>query len=84
MDEREFESMLKRLLNQDFSAGTEAFRDKLLARCLEVLDVDSRTTGNIIEFGELTDADLDLLAAAGDIYSSGNSAHIVDNGTLNN
>lgn len=83
MEEREFESLLRRLFKTDFSAGTEAFRDELLARCLEVLGADGPKAGNVIEFEELTDAELDLLAAAGDAYSAGNLPRIVDNGGLN-
>lgn len=59
MNDLEFERMLERLVKQDFSAGTEAFRDALLERCLSVLDAES--DGTVIP-----DADLDLLAAAGD------------------
>lgn len=59
MNDREFEHMLERLVKQDFSAGTEAFRDALLDRCLDVLDADSDGV-------QLNDDDLDLLAAAGD------------------
>ena len=49
---------LTRMLGEAHSAGTEAFRDALLARCLDVLDEDERSD-------DLTDGDLDLLAAAG-------------------
>ena len=58
MDEREFEQLLGQLMKLDLSAGTEAFRDELLSRCLAVLDADS-------EGMVLGDADLDMLAAAG-------------------
>lgn len=58
MDDREFERELTRLMRLDFSAGTETFRDTLLARCLEIL----RAT----EGAEIPDEVLDLLAAAGD------------------
>lgn len=45
-------------LSQDLSAGTEVFRDKLLNRCLNVFDqMDSPV--------ELSDDQLDMLAAAG-------------------
>lgn len=59
MDEREFEDMLERVMKADFSAGTEAFREGLLARCLAELDADALTI-------DLDAADLELLAAAGD------------------
>ena len=58
MVEREFERMLERLLGQDFSIGTEAFRDALLARCLDELDADDETV-------VIGDDDLVLIAAAG-------------------
>ena len=51
---------LERALAYDFSAGTEAFRDDLLRRCLEVL----RTEGSV----ELDDEQLELLSAAGDPF----------------
>lgn len=56
MDERE----IARILKQDLSVGTEAFRDNLLARCIAVLGTDDYAI-------ELDDADLELLSAAGDI-----------------
>ena len=59
MDDRQFEQALARLLREDHSAGTETFRDELLVRCLAVLDADCRAD-------ELDDADLEMLAAAGD------------------
>ena len=59
MDDQEFEQMLGRLMKQDFSIGTEKFRDALLERCLVVLDDDK-------EVAELDDSALELLAAAGD------------------
>ena len=55
------EEEIQRILKQDLSKGAEAFRDALLARCLEV--VDSGVSDD--EALELADADLDLLAAAG-------------------
>lgn len=58
MDDREFERALERLMKQDLSAGTDAFRDSLLNRCLAVLDKDN--DGVPIE-----DSHLELLAAAG-------------------
>lgn len=64
MDDREFGQMLGRLFKQDFSAGTEAFRNALLNRCLGELD----------DITVLDDEELELLAAAGDAY-----AHFPDN-----
>ena len=58
MDEHAFDQMLSRLMKQDLAAGTEAFRDSLLERCLAVLGEDD---GNAF----VEDADLELLAAAG-------------------
>jgi hypothetical protein len=60
VDAREFERTLERLMRQDFSAGTEEFRDALLQRCLEVLDEG--------EAGMPLDDDaLEQLSAAGSI-----------------
>ena len=59
MNDREIEKMLGTLLAQDLSSGTEAFRDALLERCLDVLNSDSEVT-------VLSDDDLEMLAAAGD------------------
>jgi len=61
VEDRGFEEMLCGLLQVDFSAGTEAFREALLARCLSELDACSGD-----EVAELDDADLGMLAAAGD------------------
>ena len=53
------EQEIRRILGQDLSVGTEAFRDSLLKRCLSVLD-------SSVEDGvELDDDELELLAAAG-------------------
>lgn len=60
MDEQEFKQMLERLLQRDPSAGSEAFREDLLARCLEVLGADDEVVA-------LDDDELDMLSAAGDI-----------------
>ena len=54
MDERAFEQMLGQLMKQDFAAGTEAFRDSLLERCLTVL---GEGDGTVVD-----DADLDQIA----------------------
>ena len=50
-------------LARDYSAGTEAFRDALLARCLAVLGSDDEATD--LRVRDLCDEDLELLAAAG-------------------
>ena len=54
---------LAQLLQHDFSAGTQAFAEALLKRCLSELDQD-------IEYCDISDEDLELLAAAGDIASN--------------
>ena len=63
MDARELEQRLGQFMSRDFSAETGAFRDALLQRCLDVLDAGS-------EGAEIDDADLDLLAAAGNPYAN--------------
>lgn len=60
MDDKRFEQMIEKLLKQDFSSGTEAFRDALLARCLDELDADIRES-------DLSDEELEMLAAAGNL-----------------
>lgn len=67
MDDREFEKKLEQLLQADLSVGTEAFRDALLARCLKALPEA------IDEPQSLEDADLVLLAAAGNVYAADDS-----------
>ena len=62
MDEREFERIFESLVQQDPSVGTEAFRESLLERCLAVLEQGDDCL-------PLDDADLDLLAAAGDLMA---------------
>ena len=54
------EKEMTRLLQHDFSAGTEAFRDKLLKRCLSELNSASGRTA-------LSDDDLEFVNAAGNI-----------------
>ncbi|MBQ9041281.1 MAG: hypothetical protein IJ111_00535 [Eggerthellaceae bacterium] len=66
VDVRELEQMIRGLMRADLSAGTEAFREELLARCLEELDAGSCDSGT-----ELDDSALDLLAAAGDAFAPG-------------
>ena len=65
VDDRKFEKRLQQMFKLDLSAGTEAFRDDLLARCLAVLGSDS-ASNDASEGIELDDDALDLLAAAGD------------------
>ena len=66
MDDRELENRLRQLFKQDLSAGTESFRDELLARGLTVL-TDEVAAERFHEGAELDDSVLDLLAAAGDL-----------------
>lgn len=61
MSNREYEQTLERVLSQDFSDGTEAFRDELLNRCLAVLESDEHAS-------VIPDEELEMLAAAGDIH----------------
>lgn len=61
MTDQGFEQTIAKLLSQDFSAGTETFRDSLLQRCLDVLAEENGM--------ELDDEDLELLSAAGDMTS---------------
>lgn len=84
MDDGRFEQMLMRLLQADFSSGTEAFRDELLARCLAILgsDAHGEAAGPDADrcAAELDDADLELLAAAGDPEAVAGRAFRADNG----
>ena len=64
MTDREIEQMLGETLKQDCSIGTEAFRDELLTRCLEVFAEKEESV-------ELGDDELEMLAAAGDLASLG-------------
>lgn len=52
------EKQLEKVLARDYSVGTEAFRESLLARCLDVL-------GKGAEPQVVSDDDLEMLAAAG-------------------
>ena len=72
MNDRELDQTLERLMKQDFSARTEAFRDTLLERCLSVLDEDD-------EGRCLDDAELDMLAAAGDTFVNFSDKLFLDN-----
>ena len=47
MDDQKLEGRLERLFKQNSSAGTEAFRDELLARCLIVLNSESANGGSL-------------------------------------
>ena len=67
MDERKFESVVKQLLKQDFSKGTETFREALLARCLELLGSDDISDDDGVTGVILSEDQLDMLAAARDI-----------------
>lgn len=87
MEDREFENTLERLMKQDLAAGTEAFRDELLARCLATLgsdDAGERDAEPEFHAFEVSDADLDLLAAAGEpvlppsVQSIGDNANTED------
>ena len=80
MDEQKFEGMLQQLLAQDLSAGTETFRDELLARCLDLLGTDDAAVHDMADAYELADSDLELLAAAGDPSSIHSSSSICDDG----
>ena len=64
VDEQRLEHILETHMKQDFSHGTEAFRDELLARSLEALSARSDEARS--ENGEdIDEEDLELLAAAG-------------------
>lgn len=67
VDDLSFEKMLERLFKQDFSEGTEAFRDALLARCLEELNAAEDDEGPGDSVREIGEDELDMLAAAGDL-----------------
>lgn len=69
MDDREFDRLLMRVAQLDYSAGTEEFRDALLARCLKELDAAERSGALDEGMSELTDSELEQLSAAGDIFS---------------
>ena len=53
---------IEQLLGRDYSVGTDAFREDLLARCLDVV---AQNSGGRVA---LDDEDLDMLAAAGTSY----------------
>ena len=64
VDEQRLEHILETHMKQDFSHGTDAFRDELLARCLEALSVRSDATRDE-DASDIDEEDLELLAAAG-------------------
>ena len=57
MSAQELDRLDLSIFTQDFSVGTEKFRDELLARCLEIINEN--------ECRELEDEELEMLAAAG-------------------
>ncbi|MBQ9057792.1 MAG: hypothetical protein IJ125_01250 [Atopobiaceae bacterium] len=67
MDAHEFEDKLQQLLEHDLAAGSEEFRDALLARCLALLDTADSSSSDVLEYRELDDSELEMLAAAGDV-----------------
>lgn len=79
MGEREFEDMLRRVMKADFATGTEAFRDALLARCLAELGIDPHAADEPLAEYELSEAELELLAAAGDVFLTQNQSPFCDN-----
>ena len=69
MTDNELERILSQTLSHDASIGTEAFRDSLLARCLAVLNAGDDEDEGV----ELTDDQLVMLSAAGDVPYLGRS-----------
>ncbi len=61
----------------DFSRGTERFRESLLQRCLSA--IDDKQNGVM----ELDDAELDMLAAAGDLSMLGDDLSHLGDGPSN-
>lgn len=58
------ERIIGQPMRHDFSVGTEAFRDSLLARCFGI--IDSRNA-----FMAIDDSEFELLAAAGTPFEPG-------------
>ena len=81
MDDREFENLLGRVMKADLASGTEAFRDALLSRCLAELGTDPHAADCVPMAVPVAEADLDLLAAAGDSTTQLGRA-LGDNGLL--
>lgn len=79
VSDREFEELVKELMKQDFAAGTEEFRDALLARCLDVLGTDG-DSAEAADGVALSDSEIDLLAAAGDLSMFEQTRTFSDNG----
>ena len=68
---------LERLLASDFSAGTEAFREQLLARCLAELasnEAMAPTAGNAPGYGNVTNNNPTALSAADETECLGASS----------
>lgn len=63
------EEMIKRVLSKDYSAGTERFRENLLQQCLATIDAQN-------DGMELSDDELDMLAAAGNPFEDQNPFRI--------
>jgi hypothetical protein len=63
MEEAEIARVLKRWAKPD-----DTFREKLLQRCLTVLDQDDDSTFDQGDCVELDDECLDMIAAAGDSF----------------
>lgn len=61
MNDRDIDELLTELLAQDLSAGTEEFREALLARCLAIVNAGGSA--------QLDDANLELIAAAGNMVA---------------
>ena len=83
MDDRQFEGVLAGLLKADFAAGTEGFRSELLARCLAELrtNPDADEGADALDGPvELEDANLEFLAAAGDLTCLGEGVLFADDG----
>ena len=71
------DARIERALTYDFSAGSEEFQEDLLERCLSVLaaggdDAAGNALPQPLDYRAIDDADLDMLAAAGDVYSQHN------------
>ena len=65
------EQEIIRVLSRDYSAGTERFREALLARCLSFLGQADRSAARP---EDLEDDDLEMLAAAGSVTDYGDAS----------
>lgn len=63
MTNKEFETILKQVLEQKDSLPSEDFREDLLKRCLAVLNADCMAE-------EISDEQIELLSAAGDPWQN--------------